>query len=1008
MGTQLTPRDTAPSRPLSRGRRFIGREPELGLLQEALEQATAGSPKVILVSGEAGVGKSSLLEAFCHGVASSWVLLGNCVELGAGELPYAPFIAAFRHLPEVTAWPSALKRLGPSLAAVLRLVPGLNDPLREYPGHDAADLDRSQFFELVLGALSRLGQTEPVVLVLEDLQWADESTLDLLTFLVRNLRRERLLLIASVRTDGPRRPRLRSLLAEVTRHGAHRLELTGFTLAELKDFVRELLGREPDPLLMQRLAEQTDGNAFYAEELVAAYDEDPLRPPATVRDVVLSRIEALGPDVRQVLDAAAVVGRAMDEGLLVQVCGLRRPRSVVALRVAFDEGILLPDPGSQALGGGGHRFRHAIAREALYSELLPGERARLHAVVASALEKEGTAARDAGAAAELAHHWYGAGSGAQAVASAATASRLAAQVGAYAEALQLLERAVALCDRDPALPAAAGISRSELLELAAEAARWLGDLTRAQVLCTAAADEVDARQDPVRVGVLAERLGRYLWEVGDSEGSLAAYERAVQLMADQPPSAARARAMASQAGALMLTSRYRESHDRAQEAVVLARAVGATVEESHALATLGVDLSMLGDLPGAEQVLQTARTLAVNAQSMEDICRAYTNLSSVLEVAGRLREAADLALEGFGVARSRGLELTGGGILAGNAAAALLKLCRWEEADALLLDVLPRLTGLMQAYMTQVQVGLSLARGELDSACRQLADAAELAQQATEPQLLAPMYILRSELAIERRDVAGALAAVEMGIRVVVDSDDRHFIIRLASLGLRALADEVERWPAPDPPRHRGDEPNRLLDLAQQALAQLSINGSAVAEAEADLQECRAERSRLAGASDPGLWSAIADAWRRLEQPARTAYARFRAAEAFVERRDMHRATNELQDGLALASGLGAVRLVTELRALAARARLQTGRAIAVPAKPIGPAEALHLTSREREVLGHLVLGRSNRQIARALVVTEKTASVHVSNILAKLHASSRTHAAAIAHRLQLVPESPG
>jgi DNA-binding CsgD family transcriptional regulator/tetratricopeptide (TPR) repeat protein len=1008
-----------------RAHALVGRAAELDQLLSAYEACALGAPQVILLGGEAGVGKSRLLREFRSRVRDGWVLIGGCVELGAGELPFAPFIAALRHLPEAAEWPAARDALGPTLNALVRLVPSLQDrpvlipeqPTGEH-GEGAPDLDRAQLFELTLGALDRLGRVAPVVLVLEDLHWADQSTLDLLGFLAANLRTERVTLVVSVRTDRmPRRHNLLTVLAELSRHGAGRIELERLGREELADLAAQMLGSPPAESMLDELARRSDGNPFFAEELLAAGAVHASAPVASLRDVVLARVQELDTDAQRILRAAAVVGRAADEQLLADVAGLSVDDATAALRVVVDEGLLVPD-GDEELSEAGYRFRHALAQETVYRQLLPAERRGLHAAVATALTEAlgfGTGSDGsspavsppADAMAELTQHWYSAGDAVRALASTVVAGRTAISVLAYAEAWSILQRALELCEREPAALQAGGVDRLELLELASEAARWTGELSPAIELCRKVIAGVDAEAAPVRAGVLWERLGRYLWEAGDSDGSLAAYERAAQLMATEPPSAARARAIASQAGALMLMSRYRESCDRAREAVALARAVGAIAEESHALATLGVDLSMLEDMAGAEEALTRARVLAVEVESMEDICRAYTNLSSVLEVAGRLAESAQVAMEGLDVARARGLEVNGGGILVGNAAAALLKLGRWDEVEALVQEMLPRLSGLMEAFLTQVRAGLLLARGDLDGASGELSRLEELSRTVTEPQLIGPTYILEAELAIETCRFDRAMTLVEDGIASVDDSEDKQFVLRLCALGLRARADRVLGRELPDSVGSADCDAasgERLLALAREAGASLVESGAAVAEAAVDLLECEAEAARCGDAPDAERWKETAEGWERLQQPLRCAYARFRAAEAFAERRDRMAAAGELRSAFACAERLGARKLLADIAALAQRTRLDIS-AVPETAPASEAADRFHLTHREREVLGELVLGRSNRQIARVLSISEKTASVHVSNILGKLGARSRTEAAAIAHRLRLLAD---
>jgi DNA-binding CsgD family transcriptional regulator/tetratricopeptide (TPR) repeat protein len=707
-----------------------------------------------------------------------------------------------------------------------------------------------------------------------------------------------------------------------------------------------------------------------------------------------------------------VAGRQVDEWIVARVSGLSGGRLRQALREAVSHRVLLTDAGTA------YRFRHWLAQEAIYRDLLPGERMERHAALAAALAEDPLHASDPARMAEVAHHWHAAGRRPEALAASVTAGRTAIKALAYAEALRHLERAGELAPRVPDADTVAGLRPGELLALTADAARWTGDIQRAVQLGRQALGRMRVDQDRLPAALLWNFLGRCLYESGDSTGSIGAYQRAGQLLPADAPAEARAWAAASEAGALMLASRYRESLSRAQEALAIAREAGALREESHALCTIGVALSMLGDLPSALAALRESLELAEQIDNLEEVCRVHTNLSSVLEMVGELEEAAQVALDGLERARKMGLELTGGGILAGNAALVLFKLGRWAQAEQLIADLLPDLSGLMRAYLMLVQAMLMTGRGELAEAREQLSALGRLTRQNTEAQLLGPLYAQCVEVALLDRKPYDAAGAVRDGLKAVAHTEDQQYVVRLCALGVRALADIAERGRAgleplraipalvgPDEELIAGAR--RLADQAQDGMRELAAQGAPVPEADADLAECLAELGRCSPGGPPEVWDDPMALWEKLAQPYRAAYARYRKAEAMVgiRTKDARAAAADLlRDAHAQAVRLGAPKLVSAIGALAVVIRVTLDDAPSdAAAAPSQAGDPFHLTPREREVLPYLAQGRSNQQIARRLDITASTVGVHVGNIMHKLKVSSRAEAAAMLHRLGMV-----
>jgi len=519
---------------------LVGRSDQLAQLEAAGERAAGGKPAVALIAGEAGVGKSRLIGEFAARAHRSGAraLIGGCVALDDGGLPWAPIVEALRGLVR-SMDPGALDALiGVARDELSRLLPELARP-HAGPGPDDG-VAQARLLEVFLDLFRRLGREAPLVLVFEDLHWADRATRDLVVFLARRLRDERLLLVLTYRTDElVRRHPLRPLLAELGRNDrVERIDLGPFGRAELSAQLDAILEAPAPAGLVDDIFMRSDGNAFYAEELLAGWRRgEPASLPGSLRDALLTRVERLSGPAQAVLAAAAAAGRRVDHRLLEVASGLSGPQLADAVRETVAEHVLLADPDGRALA-----FRHALMREAIETELLPGERIRLHADLAAAISDHPDWAygTEATVAAELAYHWDAALDLEHALPAAIEAGLAAERVYAFANAARHFERAVELWDRVPGAAAVATLDRAGVLAHAAEAVHRTDDQVRAVALQRAAVAAVDSATEPVRAALLQERLGRFLWLAGDP-GTLAAYAEAVGLLADAPPSAARGR-----------------------------------------------------------------------------------------------------------------------------------------------------------------------------------------------------------------------------------------------------------------------------------------------------------------------------------------------------------------------------------------------------------------------------------------------------------------------------------
>jgi DNA-binding CsgD family transcriptional regulator/tetratricopeptide (TPR) repeat protein len=1000
------------TRAASRGH-LVGRSRELAALLAGLARAAEGSPGAAFVCGESGIGKTRLVAEFASQAARAGarVFVGRCVEMSGGELPYGPIVDALRLLSRSPLREDLAALLAPTHEELGRLLlTPSSDPQCSATAGTTSTAARSRIFELTLELLGRLGDLSPVVVILEDLHWADRTSLDLLGFLIRRLCQQRaafedvggdrVYIVATYRSDelGPDNP-LGLAPPELAYRGVvDLLHLTPLTREEMAALLRELLLQEPAPALVDTILARSEGNPYFAQELAADGGDDG-GVPDSLRQLVLRRMARLSPDARETLRIAAAIGRRATHTLLAAVCGLSQRRLLRALREAVEHGLITSDGETDS-----YLFRHAVAQEALYDELLPGERLALHRAIAEALEKDlDPVHRHPVETAELAHHWYAARDPSRALPAAIDAGRAAAKVYAFAEAHRQFERAVSLWSTDAEARALSPIDAVELLREAAEAARYAGAVERAIALVRQARAAVDDTREPARAAVLQERLGRCLWEYGDVAGSLAADEEAARLLDGQPTSAVHARVLAAHATGLMLSGQSPAALQRCAEAIAVSRQVGARAEEGYALTTLGVSRAMVGDVDGGLAALHAARDIVVDVGSLEDICRVYANLTFVLTSAGRLEESLNEAYAGLAMTWALGMSSTAGGAILVNACSTLFLLGRWDEASVLAQDALGQ--QMAPAFISHLRLTLgdvATATGRFDEAEELLSAAADPSGGSGDLRLVGPVTASRAELALWRGDPGTARRLVEAALPLLDEPDHDQLAARICSLGLRALADAAQQRPVRAQPR--GDDERRLGDRLRERAARCvgDERGRVLPELAAYDLLCSAELARWRGHPDAELWSRVEDARRGLGEPYPAAYAAGRCGEALLARKARRQAAAPLSRALRTAVELRAAPLRRSIELLAQGARLTLHTSPAIP-RPRSPADTLRLTPREQEVLTLLAAGRTNRQIARALVISEKTASVHVSNILTKLGVANRVEAAAAAHSLRLV-----
>jgi DNA-binding CsgD family transcriptional regulator len=981
--------------------RFVGRIGELAELEHALRDAGAGRPAVVLLGGESGIGKTRLVSEFARRVSeepdSALVLRGEGVEQREGELPYAPLLSALR--PLARGQHPALGRLSPaSRSELATLLPSLADgaPARS-DGRDPGD--QLRLFEAVLELLDLISATEPVAFVLEDMHWADRSTRALTAHVARNLRAERVLLALTYRTDElHRRHALRPLLAELQRLDCTRLiELEPLDRDELSEILEDILGKHPDEQLVERVFVRSEGNPLYTEELLAAGLDGRGSTPRTLRDAFMLRIERLPPDAQRVVRTIAIA-RRMDEETIAAITSMEREQLNEALRDAVSEQVLVTDEDDRFV------FRHALLGEAVYEDLLPGERSELHLALARALERETSESRDGEAelTARIAYHYAAAGEQPAALAAMVKAARAANKVHAYGEAADLAERALELWARVPDAAELTGLDHVALLAVAAAAHGRAGELDRSEVLLRESLRELDSEAEPRRYSKLLGRLARAQWNLNRGQEGLETAERALALLPSDERSSERTLLLSWLARTRFLRGRFREAIRDAEEASAAATALGYRYAETEVLNTLGMAKMSLGDVDGGVACLRRAIELARADGELEDVAYAYGNLADHLSLAGRVQEALATASEGLATTPRRVRDAHDWLMLEVSELA--FETGDWRTARSNLDSVPRHLDGRKLILRLLREADQSLGEGDEDTAARCLEEAEPLVRASSEPQWIALFGSLMAELQRRRHELLKARTAVADALdRIELCTDDVMRVARATAVGIAVEADHAQL--ARDL-REQGDERDALTRarIHMDRLAAVAEEGGPVERAW--LEMAAADYERAKGSPDPAKWLHSADEWERLHRPYRAAIARWRAAEAAVERDDRETAAQAATQALAGASALGCHWLTAEVTALSGRARLtlseQGSQRDGDGAGDSEAEDAFGLTRRERQVLALLAEGATNRQIGRALYMAEKTASVHVSRILSKLGVRTRTQAAAVAHRQHL------
>ena len=964
-----------PDRSSNRG--LVGRTHELSAFERAVASARDGLPTVLLVSGEAGIGKTTILR---EGAARCELALhvGRCVQMGGDAIPLAPLADLLRQVDR-----GSVGMLGRRAELA---------PLARWMASDLGDRadTGATLFSAVLELVAHLAQADAVVIGFEDLHWADAVTLDLFEFLARNLVDEHVVLVGTYRTDQVgSSPERRRLAALPRLPNATRIHLEGLGPRDVRACVANLLGGAASTQLVDEILARGQGNPFFTEELVAAHAAGQAIP-VVVSDLISADVAALDDPARHVLGAVAAVGRETSHDLLQAVVGLDDEAVESAVRATLDAHLLVVDRETDA-----YRFRHALIGEVVYADLLPPQRTRLHRRVADALRGQTTDALSRpDRAGELAFQLDRAGEHDTAFGALLAAADAAEEV-APAVALTQLERAFELWDE--VRPSVDAQERSRRMWQAAELASGAVGNERSVVLARAAFEFGPPPEGEARGH---ERLARYLWSAGELEPSRVEFERAVSLL----PSTGAVESAPVYAGlgqAELMAGHYELAEQWCVKALEVLGSPQVDISSwVMARRVQGVVHSCLGDPEGGVVVCREAWSSAPTA-----LGRALATLYYCVTLldAGRSEDCITVALDAVAQGRLSGLDTSYGGYTDALAAEGLIRQGRWAEATELLArhahheENLP--VGILR--VTRAEALLAARRGDPDRARALLAIASA---QPVDGWHQALLDLTIAEVHLALGDWAEATRAAGRGGASVASP----VVLWTARFAMVAIEAEVELT-LDALAGQRTIDVNDVVDRLQEQLdaVQAAVEARTARPAldtAANLAQARASLTRL-NSPDPDAWAEAVERWSDLGDVWWVAVARLREAEAAATTGAVDRAATSLREAHRLASELGAQPLLTHVEEVSRRTRLSVEPPERLTLRDTS-IDHLGLTAREAEVLVLVAAGRTNRQIGTELYISDKTASVHVSNILRKLGVTSRVDAAAVAQRLG-VPHAP-
>ncbi|MEP7035944.1 MAG: AAA family ATPase [Actinomycetota bacterium] len=968
----------------------VGRGAEEQVLAVMLEAAANGEPGAVFVHGEAGIGKTALVRGAC-GRFGGEVLWGTCVHFGAASVPFAALASA------LDGWAA-----GAGAPARDEVLAGLDALSAMLPGVSSGGAgDRELVLPQIDTALRRIARRRPVVLVIDDLQWADPSSLDLLAFLVSGFRDQQLAVVATVRDeDRPEGHPLNAWLADVRRMpGVSELHLERLAPQGTAEQVAALAGvGAVSDALAARVHARSGGNPYLTELLVRTDPTGTSQPgasvPVALREALLSRWHRLSGSAREITRLLAIGGHPVDLDVLQSVAGLVDPGWANGLTVresvaeAAAAGVLERPEGARVW------FRHPLIAEVLAFEMSGPDPALVHSAYAKAL-----AVRGALEPGHLASHHELAGELAEAFRWSLVAADSAASAQGETERLEHLQRACRLWPQVMASTEPVA-SHVELLVRTSIACQSVNRARDGLDLLERALSLTDRNQNPGMVCRLLTLKQRMLYEAGEPLAVTAPLREALALAQSLPGTVEHVIVSVAFAW-IELRSGRPGALELASAALKSARQTGSPEALIPAL-TIKAEAS-----PHSKHALDWATEaygLATAAGDVWQMSRAAIAINNLLETRGEVAAAAEADAK-----HGRELILAGGPgpgrlmlTLAGTGA---LFLGQWPQAEEYLRPALASGDGGQHGAIAHTAMAvLCIRRGDQSLAEQHLARAAELSSTAY--QFGASYPFAQVELLLAQRRPAQAFGVVEALISetALVDPIAADEFLLLAARAAADLAEQGRDQRRDGATQTAEAAMGRVMDAWCASAAESFIPGSPadlVQPARQALYE--AELARLRDLPDQSRrWAQAKDACRQAGMLWEEAGAAFRQGQtALAEGLPRAVAAQPLRHAMAIAEKLGAQPLRQNIQITARTSHIRLDPIAANPPSPSPTDTRLTaLTAREREVLAHVIAGRSNGEIATALFISDKTVSVHISNILRKSGTSTRVEAAAWASRV--------
>jgi len=942
------------------GAELIGRERERQMLGDRLDLAAQGRGGLLLVAGEAGVGKTSLVEAALTGGA---LLVVRGIVSDRGRTPYAPVISALRSYDRIA--PGALAESGRLSAHLSALLPEL--------GPTPAVADHLALAEALRQAFVAMAARQATVVFLDDLHWGDEASLELLPSLAASAEDQPLLLLAAYRSDDLSRAHpLRRMRADLRRSARlEELLLDPLDRSHTAELASRILGRRVGPRLTGGIFERSEGVPFLVEEFAAALaaggrleeradavelpsgHDVPL--PDSVREAVLLRTDRLSPAARRALEVASVAGQRVDLGLVAELAGRRGLEEAIELRflVEIDEGLAA--------------FRHALVGEAVYGEI-PWTRRRVHhRRIAESLER-------AGAPPQLvAEHWLAAREPERARPNLLAAAERFCAVHAYRDASRLGRRALELW---PEGEDEAG--RLVALERLGRCAELSGELVDAARVWEELVDALRAAEESEALGEAERRLATVYELSGAAERAAAARTRSADAFV--------ACGLVAEAAAERLTvAAHLQADGRLSAALELvletSKLIGRTDRpelRARALALEGQVRTKLGEAETGVPLVRSALALALAENAVSSAADAYFRLGSALEHSGAYPAAIDAYTTARDYCQARGLEGPGD-ICFACLAPIMVHTGEWRRAAEICREVLRDEAS--PAFARMVATGelgyVHALRGEPGRGRRLLADALAFAQPNGPFGL--EVEVTHGLARVEDFEARDDQAAARM----------RAFLARWRTREEGHYSVSALRWAATLFARRR-ESPE--AGACAEALARIAA-ATGESEAVAALAHAVGELALLNADAQTAAdqFAKALDLLANVSAPSDRAETQVRAAVAFAAAGDRENAIDRLTDAYRTARKLGA-------RPLAGRAADEL-HALGEPVE----VRSAGLSRREVEVLRLAAEGLTNREIATRLFLSKRTVDMHVRHLLAKLGCRSRVEATHRARSLQLL-----